>query len=154
MKYISILIRQNAGPASSVLVCKRAGGGWELPCGTVRTGETEQEAAVRVAWEQLQMETAAGRLAMLGHKYPKDGFDEHILCGNITHNTHTKHNWHCYYESSAHWKAQPRPGIYDQFKWVRPSELDRCGLSGDDGQFAAKYQPWACGGEIPDVRML
>lgn len=153
MTEISVLIQHHAGPTGNVLVCKNKNGVWEFPRGTVRTNETEAEAAERVAWESLGIQIAAGKLAMLGRKTPQDGSVEHIACGNITHNTHTKCNDHCYYEAVNKWQEAPKAGTYTEFQWIHPSELGRLEFAGDDANFMAKYDPWINAGCIPDVRM-
>jgi hypothetical protein len=78
---------------------------------------------------------------------------EHIACGNITHNTHTKCDWHNYYEAVDVWQTEPRPGTYDSFMWVHPSELGAQEFSGDDKNFMGKYDPWIKGETVPNVRM-
>ncbi len=153
MQYISVLIQHHAGPTGNVLICKKAGGPWQFPCDRIRTMESGEEAAERVAWEQLQMKVTPGKLTMVGHKRPKDGVAEHIACGNITHNTDTKCDYHCYYEAVNKFQTEPVSGTYDEFAWVHPSELGRYEFSGDDGNFMAKYDPWVNGRMIPDVRM-
>lgn len=153
MTEISVLIQHHAGPTGNVLVCKNANGVWEFPKGTIRTNETQPEAAERVAWETLGMKITAGKLAMLGHKKPEDGTTEHIFCGNITHNTNTKCDYHCYYEGVNKWQTEPKPGTYTEFQWVHPSELGQLEFDGDDANFMAKYDPWINAGTIPDVRM-
>ena len=153
MNTISVLIRSHAGPTGEVLVCKTAGSHWELPHGTQRTGETPQQAAERIAWEQLSMKITVGSLQMTGHKAPQDGYVEHIVCGNITHNTHTKCDYHHYYDAVDLFQTGPKIGAYTEFQWVHPSELGGVGLTGDDGSFVAKYGPWINGRTIPDVRM-
>ena len=153
MKYISLLIQHHAGPTGDVLVCKNKNGAWQLPCGTVSTGETDEAAAARLALEKLHMTVTVGKQTMLGRKYIQDGYVEHIVCGNITHNTHTKYDYHAYYEAIDTWQTEPVAGEYTEFKWVHPSELGACGFEGDDKNFVAKYDPWVNGREIPDVRM-
>lgn len=153
MTEISVLIQHHAGPTGNVLVCKNENGVWELPKGRVRTNETEAEAAERVAWETLGIKITAGKLAMLGHKNPQDGCVEHIVCGNITHNSHTKCDYHCYYEAVNKWQAEPKVGTYTEFQWVHPSELGRLEFAGDDVNFMAKYDPWINAATIPDERM-
>jgi predicted NUDIX family NTP pyrophosphohydrolase len=153
MTEISVLIQHHAGPTGDVLVCKKDGGTWEFPKGRVRTNETEAEAAERVAWETLGMKVTAGKLAMLGHKKPQDGYVEHIYEGNITHDTHTKCDFHCYYEAVNKWQTEPQAGTYGEFKWVHPSELGQLEFAGDDVNFMAKYDPWINARTVPDVRM-
>ncbi len=154
MTSISVLIQHHAGPTGNVLICRNADGAWELPHGTLRTNETEENAARRIAWEQVGIEVTPGKLVTIGHKYPKDGYTEHILCGNITHNTHTKHNYHCYYESVSKWQTEPVAGSYTEFRWVHPTELGGYEFDGDDKNFIAKYDPWVNAREIKDVRMF
>lgn len=153
MKYVSILVQHHAGPTGDVLICKNSDGVWEFPHGTVRTNETETEAAARIGWEALGMKVNVGRMALIGHKTPQDGYVEHIVCGNITHNTHTKSNYHYYYEAVNKWQAQPKSDIYSEFKWVHPSELGQYEFGGDDRNFMAKYDPFINPDFIPDVRM-
>lgn len=153
MKYISVLIQHHAGPTGDVLICKNADGKWEFPHDRIRTMESGEEAAERLAWEQLGIKTTAGKMTMVGHKNPQDGISEHIPCGNITHNTNTKCDYHCYYEAVNKWQSEPKTGTYAEFKWVHPSELGQYEFAGDDAAFIAKYDPWINGREIPDVRM-
>lgn len=153
MKTISVLIQHHAGPTGKVLVCRKAGGAWTFPTGRARTGETEAQAAARIAWEQLAMDIRVGKLALTGHKRPSDGTVEHIPEGNITHNTHTKCDWHDYYEAVDLWQTEPVPGAYDEFMWVAAKELGSLAFAGDDANFMAKYDPWLNYREVPDVRM-
>ncbi len=153
MTEISVLIQHHNGPTGNVLVCRRKGGAWELPKGIVHTNESEPEAAERIAWEALGMKITTGKLSMLGHKYPKDGKVEHIACGNITHNSHTKCDYHCYYEAVNKWQTEPKTGAYDEFQWVHPSQLGGLDFDGDDAIFIKKYDPWVNAACIPDVRM-
>ena len=153
MTEISVLIQHHAGPTGNVLVCKTAEGVWEFPKGTVRTNESEAEAAERVACETVGIRVKAGKLAMIGHKKPADGSVEHIVCGNITHNTHTKSNFHVYYEAVNTWQTEPKAGKYTEFAWVHPSQLGELTFAGDDVNFMAKYDPWINGRTVPDVRM-
>lgn len=153
MKIVSVLIQHHAGPTGDVLICKNADGVWEFPHDNVRTNEEDELTAARIAGEQLGMTVAVGKLAMIGHKMPQDGVVEHIREGNITHNTHTKSLFHCYYEAVDTWQTDPRPIVYREFKWVHPSELAKYEFAGDDLNFLAKYDPWVNGQQIPDVRM-
>lgn len=153
MNYISILVQHHAGPTGDVLIAKNADGLWEFPHGRARTNETEAEAAERIAWEVLGIKTVVGKRAMIGHKSPKDGSVEHLTVGNITHNTHTKCDYHCYYESVNKWQTEPNSQVYQEFKWVHPSQLAEYQFGGDDANFMAKYGPWISGGFIPDRRM-
>lgn len=153
MKTISVLIQHHAGPTGDVLVGKTADGVWEFPADVVRVNETEQEAAERMAWEILGMKVVPGKLIMLGHKKPADGYVEHLYEGNITHNTHTKCDYHCYYEAVNKWQTEPVAGKYVEFKWVHPSELGTIEYAGDDVNFMAKYDPWVNSAEVPDIRM-
>ena len=153
MKTISVLIQHHAGPTGDVLLCKNADGVWEFPHDTVRTNETDEAAAARVAGEQLGMTVKVGKLAMRGAKYPKDGWVEHLAEGNITHNTHTKCDVHLYYEAVNTWQSEPKAGAYSEFQWVHPSELGAYEFAGDDVNFMAKYEPWVHGDPIPNVRM-
>ena len=150
---ISALIQHHAGPTGDVLLCKNADGVWEFPHGVARVNEPEAEAVERIAWESLGMKVRPGKLTMSGHKNPQDGVSEHIACGNITHNTNTKCNWHNYYEAVNIWQTEPQPGTYSEFIWVHPSELGSYEFDGDDKNFMAKYDPWINGRTIPDVRM-
>lgn len=154
MTFVSVLIQHHAGPTGDVLICKTPEGTWEFPHDRVRTNETEEEAASRIAWEQLGMKTTVGKQTMIGHKYPKDGYVEHIYNGNITHNTHTKHDYHCYYEAVNTWRTEPVAGTYAEFRWVHPSELGTYEFAGDDKNFMVKYDPWINARTIPDARML
>ena len=153
MTTISVLIQHHAGPTGDVLVCKNADGVWEFPWGTARTNEEDEKAAERIAWETLGMTIRVGKLTLTGHKMPKDGTTEHIPCGNITHNTNTKCNWHNYYEAVDIWQTEPKEGRYTEYRWVHPSKLGELEFAGDDVNFMAKYNPWINGREIPDVRM-
>lgn len=153
MTEISVLIQHHAGPTGNVLVCKNANGVWEFPKGVARTNESDEEAAARIAVEQLGMIVKVGKLAMIGHKKPNDGRTEHLVVGNITHNTNTKCNFHSYYEAVNTWQTEPKAGAYTEFKWVHPSELGTLEMAGDDVNFMAKYDPWINGRTIPDVRM-
>ena len=153
MIHISVLVQHHAGPTGDVLLCRNADGVWEFPNGKARVNETDAEAAERIAWETLGMKVRVGKLAVTGHKDPADGTVEHLACGNITHNTHTKCDWHNYYEAINVWQTEPRPGVYTEFAWVHPSELESVEFGGDDKPFMAKYGPWINGRFIPDVRM-
>jgi hypothetical protein len=94
-----------------------------------------------------------GKLTMQGRKYPKDGTVEHIVCGNITHNTHTKCDFHNYYEAVNVWQTEPKTGVYTEFQYVHPSKLGQYEFDGDDVNFMAKYDPWVHGQFIPERRM-
>ena len=153
MIQISVLIQHHQGPTGDVLLCRNADGVWEFPHGKARTNETDEEAAERIAWEQLGMKIKVGKLTLSGHKSPQDGTVEHIACGNITHNTHTKCDWHNYYEAVNVWQTEPKPGTYSEFCWVHPSELGQLEFAGDDKSFMGKYDPWIRGGFIPNLRM-
>ena len=153
MEYLSVLIQHHAGPTGDVLVAKNERGVWELPCGIVRVNESDEDAVKRVCWETLGMTVTPGRLEMLGHHYPLDGTVEHIVCGNITHNTHTKCDFHKYYTAVDTWQTEPQTGKYSEFMWVHPSELGRLEFGGDDADFTAKFDPWINGRPIPDRRM-
>ncbi len=153
MEYLSVLIQQHAGPTGSVLIVKNRTGEWQLPAGSIRTCESDADAVSRIAWEQLNMKVTPGKLALLGRKYPKDGTVEHIVCGNITHNTHTKCNYHKYYEAVNTWQTEPHGNVYTDYAWVHPTQLAGYGLCGDDESFIARYDPWINGREIPDRRM-
>ena len=150
---VSVLIRHHQGPTGDVLLCRRGDGAWEFPNDRARVNETDEEAAERIAWEQLGMKIRVGKLTLSGHKNPQDGTVEHIACGNITHNTHTKCDWHNYYEAVDVWQTEPVPGTYDAFKWVHPSELGALEYSGDDKNFMSRYDPWVRGETVPNVRM-
>ena len=154
MQYISVLIQHHAGPTGKVLICKKADGVWEFPHDRVRTMETGAEAVERVAWSQLGMKVDPGKMTMIGHKKPEDGVTEHIACGNITHNTNTKCDYHCYYEAVNKWQTEPAVGTYEAFEWVHPSELGQYEFAGDDVNFLAKYDPWVNSRFIPDQRMF
>lgn len=153
MKFVSALIQHHAGPTGDVLICKNENGKWEFPHTTVRCNETSEEAVARLAGEQLHMTVKAGKLALIGHKMPNDGTVEHIACGNITHNTNTKCDYHEYYEAINTWQVEPSGDTYAEYKWVHPSELAAYEFEGDDVNFMAKYDPWVNARFIPDVRM-
>ena len=147
------MVQHHAGPTGNVLIAQYKNGVWEFPNGTMRTNETEAEAAERIAWEVLGMKVVPGKMIMTGHKYPADGYVEHIVCGNITHNTHTKSNFHNYYEAVNKWQVEPKSDVYSEFMWVHPSELGNYEFEGDDVNFMAKYDPYINAAFIPDVRM-
>ena len=153
MTEITLLIQHHAGPTGDVLVCQLPEGGWELPKGYIRVNETPETAVARTAWETLGIQVKAGKLIVQGKKYRKDGTVEHIPCGNITHNTHTKCDYHSYYEAVNTWQTEPKSEVYTEFKWVHPSELGQYAYAGDDVNFMAKYDPWINGREIPERRM-
>ena len=153
MKTISVLIAHHAGPTGDVLICRKAGGAWEFPHDRERTNETDEAAAARIAGQQLGMTVGVGKLIMRGRKKPADGTVEHLAEGNITHNTHTKDDYHLYLEAVDTWQTEPNPGVYDEFAWVHPSELGQYEFAGDDVNFLAKYDPWVNGRFIPDKRM-
>ena len=153
MKKISILVQHHAGPTGDVLIAKNKNGVWEFPHGTVRTNETDQEAAERLAWELLGMKVVAGDMIMKGHKRPQDGTVEHLYCGNITHNTHTKCDYHVYYGAVNKWQTEPKSDAYSEFKYVHPSQLGQYEFEGDDVNFMAKYNVYVNPAAIPDVRM-
>lgn len=154
MKTISVLIQHHAGPTGDVLICRKADGPWEFPCDRERTNETDEAAAARIAGEQLGMTVSVGKLITRGRKRPQDGTVEHLAEGNITHNTHTKDDYHLYYEAVNTWQSEPEKKAYDEYKWVHPSELGQFEFAGDDVNFMAKYEPWVKGQFIPDVRMV
>lgn len=154
MDFVSVLIQHHAGPTGDVLICRKEDGAWEFPTDHVRTNETEQEAAERIAWEQLGIKVTAGVQLMVGRNLKEDGTVEHLKEGNITHNTHTKFNYHHYYAAVNKWQKEPAAGTYTEFKWVHPSELGEYDFAGDDKNFMAKYDPWINARFIPDVRML
>lgn len=151
MTNISVLIQHHAGPTGNVLIYKNADGVWEFPNGRQRTNETEEAAAARIAWEALGMDVTVGKMTLTGHKKPSDGTTEHIACGNITHNTNTKCDYHNYYEAVNKWQTEPK--ITCEYKWVHPSELGQYTFAGDDVNFMAKYDPWINGRFVPDRRM-
>ena len=151
MDYISVLIQHHAGPTGDVLIQKNGDGVWEFPHDRVRTNEPMEDAASRVAWEQLGMKVTVGKLTMVGRKKPQDGVTEHIYEGNITHNTNSKDNYHSYYEAVNTWQTEPRTDA--EYRWVHPSELGQYEFTGDDVNFMAKYDPWINAREIPDRRM-
>ena len=153
MKTISVLIQHHAGPTGDVLICRNAGGAWEFPHDRERTNETDAATAVRIAAEQLGMTVSVGKLITRGRHKPQDGKVEHLAEGNITHNTHTKDDYHLYYEAVNTWQTEPKAGTYAEFLWVHPSELAEYGFEGDDANFMKKYAPWVAGQFIPDVRM-
>ena len=153
MEFVSVLIQHHSGPTGDVLICKNADGVWEFPNDSIRTNETPEEAAERVAWEQLGMKTVAGDLLMIGRKYITDGTVEELYEGHITHNTHTKFNFRNYYAAINKWQTEPKDCKYKEFKWVHPSELGEYEFAGDDKNFMAKYDPWINARFIPDVRM-
>ena len=154
MKTISVLIRHHAGPTGDVLLCRRDGGVWEFPHDHARTNETDTDAAVRVAARQLGMTVTPGQLLTRARKRPADGVTEHLAEGNITHNTHTKDDYHLYYEAVNTWQSEPEAGVYTEFRWVHPSELSEAETAGDDALFLARYVPWVTGRPIPDIRMI
>lgn len=154
MNYVSVLIQHHAGPTGDVLLVKNQNGVWGFPEGCVRTNETEAEACERIAWETLGMKVVAGNLLVQGRKYPQDGTVEHILCGNITHNTHSKDNYHSYYAAVNKWAVEPKGETYTEYKWVHTADLSSYEYEGDDANFMAKYGPWVGGRFIPNVRML
>lgn len=153
MKFVSVLIQHHAGPTGDVLVCKKKDGAWEFPTDKVRTNETAEAAAARIAADQLHMTVKVGKMTLIGRHMPHDGYEEHITCGNIRHNTNTKHDYHEYYEAVDTWQTEPEKGVYDEFKWVHPSELGGIDFAGDDKNFMAKYDPWINARVIPDRRM-
>ena len=73
MTEVSVLIQHHAGPTGDVLVIKNADCTYTFPTGKVRCNETEAEAAKRIAWEVLGMDTIVGKMALIGHKKPEDG---------------------------------------------------------------------------------
>ena len=150
MTYVSVLLQHHAGPTGDVLILKNEDGTWSFPCGKVRTNETEAEASERIIWEQLGVKAVVGKLTMRGRHKAADGYVEHLYEGNITHNTHSKDDYHVYYEAVNKWQTEPACGEY---KWVHPSELGQYEFTGDDRNFMAKYDPWVNGRFIPDVRM-
>jgi 8-oxo-dGTP pyrophosphatase MutT (NUDIX family) len=154
MEFVSVLIQHHSGATGDVLICKNADGVWEFPNDSIRTNETPEEAAERVAWEQLGMKTAVGDRLMIGRKYITDGKVEELYEGHITHNTHTKFNFHNYYAAINKWQTEPKDCKYKEFKWVHPSELGEYEFAGDDKNFMAKYDPWINARFIPDVRMF
>ncbi len=154
MKTISLLINHHDGPTAGVLIGKNADGVWEFPNGTVRTNETEADACRRFAFVLLGIDMVPGKLTMIGAKHPQDGRSEHILCGNITHNTNTKCNSHLYWDGVNKWQTEPKAGAYKEYKWVHPSELAQYEFGGDDAKFMQKFDPWINPKFIPDVRML
>lgn len=153
MKYVSALIQHHAGPTGDVLICKKNNGAWEFPSTKLRTNETPAQAIERLAGSQLGMVVKVGKLAMIGAKKPTDGYVEHIVCGNITHNTHTKEIFHEYYEAINTWQTEPVLNGYDEYKWVPASLLGQYEFEGDDSNFMAKYDPWVNAREIPNRRM-
>ena len=153
MKFVSILVQHHAGPTGKVLICKNSDGVWEFPNDRIRTNVTDEEAAERVAWEQLGMKVAVGKRTMVGRKLLNDGTVEHLAEGNITHNTHTKFNFRNYFEAVNKWQTEPKSDRYTEFKWVHPTELGQYEFAGDDANFMAKYDPWVNGRPIPDRRM-
>ena len=153
MNYISVLIQNIAGPMGKVLIGRKENGVWAFPNGRQRTNESEGDACERIAWEELGIKVKAGKCTMIGHKHPQDGYSEHILCGNITHNTNTTCDYHSYYEAVNTWQSTPESRTYTELRWVHPSELAQYDFEGDDRNFMAKYDPWIRGREIPDVRM-
>ncbi len=151
MILVSALIQHHAGPTGDVLILKNAQGKWEFPCTRLHTAEEEPDAVARLAAEQLGITVTPGKLTMIGHKMPSDGASEHIACGNITHNTNTKCDYHCYYEAIDTYSHEPK--VDGEYAWVHPSELGQYEFAGDDANFMAKYDPWINGRFIPDVRM-
>lgn len=153
MIYISLLIQHHAGPTGKVLVCRSGDGLWHFPCGKARTCESDEDAAERTAWETLGMKIRVGKLALTGHKAPNDGTTEHIPCGNITHNTNTKCDWHNYYEAVDVWQTEPKACEELEYCWVPQTELGQLRYEGDDKAFILKYDPWINRRPVPDVRM-
>ena len=153
MKLVSALIQHHVGPTGAVLICKKTDGAWEFPTIQARTNESGEDAVIRLAAELLGMTVKPGKLAMIGRQKPNDGYVEHLACGNITHNTNSKDNYHEYYEAINTWQTEPKSCVYAEFKWVHPSELAAYEFAGDDKNFMAKYDPWINGKYIPDVRM-
>lgn len=152
MKTISILVKHHQGPTGDVLIGKH-GDTWCFPSGTVHTGETEKEAAARVAAEKLGLQVKVGDLVMIGRKKPEDGSVEHLYCGNITHNTHSKENYHVYYEVVNLYQTEPKCCCCEELRYVHASELKDYAFTGDDASFMAKYAPYVTPAYIPDVRM-
>ena len=153
MTTISLLIQNIAGPMGRVLIGKRPDGSWTFPTGTQRTNEPEADACERIAFETLGIKVKPGKLALMGHKRPLDGTIEHIACGNLTHNTNTKCDYHNYFEAVNTWQTEPKSDEFTEIAWVHPSRLASYCFAGDDANFMAKYDPWINGREIPDVRM-
>jgi predicted NUDIX family NTP pyrophosphohydrolase len=153
MNSISVLIQHHCGPTGDVLIYKNANGVWEFPNGVQRTGETPEAAVSRIAMETVGMVVTPGKLTMLGHKRPQDGKTEHLVVGNITHNSNTKCDYHSYYEAINTWQTEPVSAEAREYKWVHPSELGEYTFAGDDENFMAKYDPWVNAREIPDRRM-
>jgi predicted NUDIX family NTP pyrophosphohydrolase len=153
MEFMSVLIKHHAGPTGDVLICKNKDGVWEFPHDVIRTNETYEEAVERVAWEQVGIKADPGVRLMLGRNLKQDGIVEHIYEGNITHNTHTKFNYHNYFEAVNKWQYEPKSDVYTEFKWVHASELGEYEFAGDDKNFMAKYDPYINARFIPDVRM-
>lgn len=154
MTFISMLIQHHAGPTGKVLICKKENGKWAFPHGKLRTNETGPQAVERIAWEQLRMVVKCGKMTMIGRNKPNDGYGEHILCGNIRHNTDTKYNYREYYEAVDLWQTEPEHLVYDEYAWVHPTELAEYEFEGDDANFLAKYDPWVNCEQIFDVRMF
>ena len=153
MEFISLLIKHHAGPTGDVLICKNAEGVWEFPHDKIRTNESYEEAVARVAWEQVGICADPGIRLMIGRNLKQDGTVEHLYEGNITHNTHTKDNYHNYFEAVNKWQYEPKSDKYTEFKWVHASELGEYEFAGDDKNFMAKYDPYINARFIPDVRM-
>jgi ADP-ribose pyrophosphatase YjhB (NUDIX family) len=147
------LIKHHAGPTGDVLIGKNKDGVWEFPNDAIRTNESYEDAVERVAWEQTGIKAEAGIRLMIGRNLKEDGIVEHLYEGNITHNTHTKFNFHNYFEAVNKWQYEPKSDKYTEFKWVHPSELGEYEFAGDDKNFMAKYDPYINARFIPDVRM-
>lgn len=151
---ISVLMQDHAGPTGRVLLGKNENGVWEFPHGYRRVNETAAEAVERICFEVLGVRAVAGKLIVEGHKYPEGGTSEHFLCGNFTHNTRTKCDYHNYYEAVDKWSTEPESKVYTDFKWVHPSQLGAETYAGDDAAFMKKYDPYVNPDPIPDVRMF
>ena len=151
---ISVLLQEHAGPTGRVLVLKDSDGGYRFPEGYVRVNESEAAAVERLVTEQFSVTAEAGRLLLIGHKKPADGYVEHLYEGNITHNTHTRCDYHCYYAAVRKWPEALSVPAGSELCWVLAEELGALSFAGDDADFLAKYDPWVNGREIPDRRML
>ena len=153
MKYVSVLIWRHAGPTGNVLICKNADGVWEFPNDRIRTNETDEAAAHRVAFEQVGIDAVVGKRTMILRKTLDDGITEHLAEGNITHNTNSKFVFYNYYEAVNKWEYQPKSEKYAEFKWVHPSELGQYEYAGVDKTFMAKYDPWVNARAVPEARL-
>lgn len=152
MKCVSVLVQHHAGATGDVLICKNKDGVWTFPTDKIRTNETDEEAAARVAFEQAGIVAKVNKRECVLRCTLDDGVTEHIVEGNITHNTNSKFVFHNYYSAINTWQYEPKCDCGCEFKWVHPTELAQYEFAGDDKVFLAKYDPWVNARPIPDVR--